>query len=55
LQSDPTGYGIVGNVIQKDHPQPDSSEEIEPEVPLDRFGVFFRLDLIHGAATLAKA
>src|ERR1700722_10739768 len=54
LQSDPADGRIVGSVIQKDHPQPDSPEEIEPEVPLDRLGVFLRLDLIHGTTALSR-
>ena len=55
LQGDPADGSIVGGVIQKNHPQPDSPEEIEPEVPLDRLAVFLRLDLIHGTTVLSKA
>src|SRR5579871_2723178 len=45
-QRNPTD-GIVWNVIEKDHPEPEASEEIEPKVPLDRFCIFYRAHGIH--------
>src|ERR1700753_4020589 len=38
------GNDVMRDMIEKDHPQPDASEKIEPEVALDRYLVLFGHD-----------